>query len=90
MTIQNLIWDEWNIDHIARHNVNPEEIGEVCESRKIFVSNVGSQKIRVIGQALSGRYLAVFLANKGENNYYVVTGRDATAKEKKQYKRRFK
>lgn len=90
MTIQNLIWDEWNIQHIARHNVNPVEVEEVCGSRKIFISNVGGHKIRVIGQALSGRYLAVFLANKGENNYYVVTARNATIKEKRQYKRRCK
>lgn len=88
MTIQNLVWDEWNKQHIARHSVKPYEVEEVCEARKIFISKVGNQKKRVIGQTLSGRYLTIFLADKGENNYYVVTARDATAKERRQYKRR--
>lgn len=87
MVIQNLIWDEWNVEHIARHNVKPEEVEEVCGSRKIFISKVGGQKKRIIGQTLSGRYLTIFLADKDENNYYVVTARDATAKERRQYKR---
>ena len=70
MIIQKLIWDEWNVEHIARHNVNPDEVEGVCGSRKIFITKVSGQKIRVIGRALSGRYLTIFLANKGENNYY--------------------
>lgn len=90
MVIRNLVWGEWNIGHIARHNVKPEEVEEVCGSRKIFVSKVGGQKKRIIGRTLSGRYLTIFLANRGENNYYVVTVRDATIKEKRQYKRRYK
>ncbi|OGH20299.1 MAG: hypothetical protein A3D74_04100 [Candidatus Levybacteria bacterium RIFCSPHIGHO2_02_FULL_37_13] len=90
MTIQNLIWDEWNVGHIARHNVKPEEVEEVCGSRKIFTSKVRGQKKRIIGRTLSGRYLAIFLADKGENDYYIVTARDITVKEKKYYKRRFK
>lgn len=89
MTIHNFIWDEWNVEHIARHRVSAYEVEGVCGSRKIFITKVGGQKIRVIGQALSGRYLTIFLANKGEG-YYVVTARDATMKEKRQYKRRYK
>ena len=25
-----LIWDPWNIGHIARHDVTPEEVEQVC------------------------------------------------------------
>lgn len=36
MIIRRLIWDEWNIDHIAGHNVEPEEVEEVCRSKNLF------------------------------------------------------
>ncbi len=38
MTIDRLIWDAGNINHIARHSVIPEEVEEVCESRKVYIS----------------------------------------------------
>lgn len=30
LTIRRLIWDAWNVAHIARHHVIPEEVEEVC------------------------------------------------------------
>jgi hypothetical protein len=33
--IQKLIWDEWNISHIARHDVSPEEVEQVCHGKPI-------------------------------------------------------
>jgi hypothetical protein len=29
MTIDHLVWDDWNREHIARHNVTPEEVEQV-------------------------------------------------------------
>lgn len=31
--VKGLIWDEWNKKHIAKHNLLPEEIEEVCHGR---------------------------------------------------------
>lgn len=88
MTIKHIIWDFRNVTHIARHQVLPEEVDELCSSEKIYFSKAGDEKVRIIGQIHSGRYLAVFLANKGEGTFYVVTARDATANERKLLKRK--
>ena len=32
INIRRLIWDAWNIAHIARHNVTPEEVEQVCHT----------------------------------------------------------
>jgi hypothetical protein len=28
-----LIWDDWNIEHIATHDVTDREVEEACEGR---------------------------------------------------------
>lgn len=88
MTIAELIWDDWNIRHIARHNVIPEEVEEVCESNNINVSKSRKQTYRIIGKTLAGRYLFIILALKGRSSFYIVTARDATFSERKLFKRK--
>lgn len=82
MQIKNLIWDDWNIEHIARHGVEPEEVEQVCKSK--HRANKWKNKVyRVIGQTESGRYLTLFLAPRAKQNYYPVTARDSTLREKR-------
>lgn len=90
MIIKKLIWDEWNRDHIAKHHVEPKEVDEICLEKKIVINKSGFLKVRVIGQTDVGRYLAIFLANRGGGNYYPISARDCAPKERKLYKRRFK
>jgi len=33
--IDELIWDDWNVEHIAGHDVEPEEVEEVCFGRPL-------------------------------------------------------
>lgn len=90
MTIRRLVWDGWNIAHIARHHVKPEEVEEICLGKQIVINKSGFLKVRVIGQTDVGRYLTIFLANRGGGSYYPISARDCAPKEKKLYKRRFK
>lgn len=86
MTIQNIIWDEWNVEHIARHNVKPEEVEQVCEGWYLFTK--GRQNTyRIIGQTQGGRYLTVIIAPRGHGNFYPVTARDADKKERRRFKK---
>ena len=87
MIISRLVWDEWNIDHIARHNVEPEEVEEVCRRKNLF-NKWKNKTYRVIGQTEEGRYLTIFLASRIEQSYYPVTVRDSTEKEKKAFRRK--
>jgi len=86
MIIKELVWDAWNITHIVRHNIEPEEVEEVCQSKNLF--NKWKNKLyRIIGQTEQGRYLTIYLASR-EKDYYSVTARDSTDKERKEFKRK--
>lgn len=90
MIIKKLVWDEWNIDHIVKHNVKLEEVEEVCREKSIIINKIGQQKIRVLGQTYDGRYLAIFLVNREGGNFYPVSVRDCALKERRLLKRKLK
>jgi len=83
--VRKLIWDIWNIDHIARHHVDPDEIEAVCHGMPIILR--GRQKGRLILIGLTGeeRMLAVVLEAKGGGRYYPITAYDADANDSALY-----
>lgn len=88
MLIKNLIWDEWNIDHITRHNVRPEEVEQVCKERHL-ANKWKNKTYRVIGKTANGRYLTIFLGPRNNKSYYPITARDSTLREKREYKNKY-
>jgi uncharacterized DUF497 family protein len=89
-SICHLIWDTWNVAHIARHNVIPEEVEEVCHGRAFFSENTYKGRLRVIGPNAAGRVLTVILAPEGEGMYYPVTARTASRKERQRYREHYR
>jgi uncharacterized DUF497 family protein len=85
-SIRRLIWDAWNIAHIARHDVTSEEVEEVCHGDAFFSENTYKGRIRVIGPNATGRLLTVILAPEGQGIYYPVTARPASRKERQRYR----
>lgn len=85
--IQRLTWDEWNIAHIARHDVFPEDVEEVCHNAPM-VSETYNERLRVIGLTGGGEILTAILAPEGDSVYYVVTARPASRKERQLYRGR--
>lgn len=79
--IRELLWNDWNIEYIAMHNVSPHEVEEVCYSNPL-VTRARNKTLRIIGQTYSGRFLAIFLAPRGKGYYFVVTAREATDAER--------
>lgn len=85
MKIDELIFNEKNIEHIARHNVLPEEVKEIFEGKSLFLAaKLG--RVMVIGKTQHGRFLSVIIEKVEGNRYFVVTARDADRKERKMYK----
>lgn len=84
MVVTKLIWDTWNVDHIARHSVMPDEVEEVCK-KSFFASQTYERRIRIIGKTRSGKILTIILAPKGRNEYYPVTARSASHSEQRIY-----
>lgn len=80
--IKNLVWDSWNIKHISKHKVNKREIEEACKKPlRSFLSY--KERLIVIGRTGTGRLLSTVLAGEENHNYYVVTARDTSKKERK-------
>jgi uncharacterized protein len=85
ITILSLVWDAWNIAHIARHDVTPDEVEEVCTADPVIRATY-SNRFLAIGETKSGRILAVVLDPEPEDGvFYVVTARSADRKERRIY-----
>ncbi len=86
LSIRRLGWDPWNVAHIARDRVAPEEVEEVC-IRHPVTSVTYAGRLRVIGPTRAGRVLTAILAPDDEPGvYYVVTARPASRKERRRYR----
>ncbi|WP_329413587.1 hypothetical protein OG802_24220 [Streptomyces sp. NBC_00704] len=87
MRVDELIWDDWNEQHIAEHNVTPDEVEEACQTKPIQARRTRDDKYAVFGTTDSGRYLTVILSSRGRNSYYVVTARDMDVRERATYRK---
>lgn len=79
LIIHRLVWDSWNIEHIARHSVTPKEVDEACHNENSVRETYG-KRLMVIGPTKSGKLLAIILAFKAEGVYYPVTAWPASGK----------
>ncbi|MBI2334568.1 BrnT family toxin [Candidatus Daviesbacteria bacterium] len=86
MIIKKLLWDEWNRMHIAKHNVEPDEVEEVCQSKNLFERGRDGT-YQITGQTESGRYLNIVVVLR-EKGFYPVTARDADDKERRRFKKK--
>ena len=82
--LKNLIWDEFNLSHIARHAVTRDEVKEASLSDHITLETYGG-RILLIGVTKAGRVLSIVLSAKGDDTYYPITARDASRKERRYY-----
>lgn len=92
MRIYELIWDDWNVDHIARNHVDPSEVKSLIDeryhlARRAGTTRYGLLRYHLFGQTDAGRYLFVVLDNEGTNRFYVVTARDMSASEKREFRK---
>ncbi|HMA47933.1 MAG TPA: BrnT family toxin [Frankiaceae bacterium] len=85
--VAEVVWDDWNEAHIARHGVTPDEVEDVVFSPPLWVERRGNGTYIVLGTTRGGRYLLVVLAPRGGSAYYVVTVRDMTPAERRRYTR---
>jgi len=85
IAIRRLIWDEWNVAHVARHGVTPVEVEEVCQG-SYLVRQTYQGRLMVIGPNAAGNLLSVILAPEGEGAFYVVTARPSAKKERGIYR----
>jgi uncharacterized DUF497 family protein len=80
--IEELIWDEWNVEHIRKHDVSITEVEETCGLIiKTYKSYQG--RLIILGKTKNNRLLTIVLMKKDKKSYYVVTARDMSQKERR-------
>jgi hypothetical protein len=84
-TIRKLIFDEWNLHHIARHNIERDEVVEACFPTRLLRRGKGNSQL-VYGQTDAGRFIIVVVAPRGQGAYYVITARDMVQSERRRYR----
>ncbi len=87
MRIAELTWDEYRVDHIALHGVEPEEVWEVCTDPFHMARRQGRTRYRLYGQTMAGRHLFVVLEHRSATVFKPITARDMTAGEKKNFRK---
>jgi uncharacterized protein len=94
MKIQRIIWPEDRIEPriepIARHNVTPEDVEEVCFGQA-FVQRAKSEGQNpvyyVLGQTAAGQYLFCVIIQFPDRNGYPVTARPMTDTERRRFQK---
>ena len=93
MNIEGFIWLEDIVEELWRkHHVEEHEVEEVFDNspRYRFVEKghrPGENVYAALGQAHGGRYLIVFFVYKQNQQALIVSARDMTASERRQYER---
>jgi hypothetical protein len=49
LDIKKLIWDSWNIAHIARHHITPDEVESVCHGSPIILRGQVKNRLLLVG-----------------------------------------
>lgn len=89
MRINELQWDDENIEHTARHNVNPEEVEDVCFGLHIS-EREGEQRYILSGQTAGGRYINVVVEQVGKGLFRVITAFEMSDDYKRRYRKRLR
>jgi len=59
MRIDELIWDDYRVEHIAAHAVSPDEVWQVCEDPLHMARREGHNRYLIFGQTNNGRHFFV-------------------------------
>ncbi|SRR5579875_2605145 len=69
------VWDAGNIDHIARHDISPEEAEQVVENDPFDIARYlrnGEERLNQVGETDAGRVLVVVTTQRGEDTRVVT------------------
>lgn len=84
--IKSLRWDDWNLEHITKHGMEPDDAAEVVWGSPI-VDTTYKGRLRYTGLNAARRLLTVIVGADPDRPgvYYVFSVRPASRKERRQY-----
>jgi len=80
--IKELVWDDWNVEHIKKHEVSVIEVEETYY-QPINSFKSYQNRLIILGKTKNNRLLTLVLMKKNKGVYYLVTARDMSRKERK-------
>ena len=81
-------WNDWNIEHIAKHGVSPEEAElALSNARRPFPRKIDDDKWLVWGRGVGGRPLQVIFVLDDDEAAFVIHARPLTDREKRRFRR---
>lgn len=84
-------WDEWNVEHLAKHGVRPDEAEHVVEHASHGdTAYRGDGKYLAWGPGHGGRFLQVVFVVDEDGSVYVIHARGLTENEKRKYRKRWR
>jgi len=84
-------WNDWNIEHIAEHGVDPEEAELVIRrAERPYPTHRGDGKWLVWGRGRGGRLIQVVFVEDEDGTVYVIHARPLTEHEKRRWRRRMR
>jgi len=85
--VRKLIWDTWNIHHIAKHHIVPDEVEEICQGSPLILQGQQKKRLVLIGLTEAEIILTVVLESKGHGVYYPITAYPSDLQDIALYKR---
>jgi|SRR5579884_4342489 len=84
--VAHLIWDEWNREHIAKHQVVPAEAEDVAAGDPAIRATYKG-RFQLIGPTRAGRMLSVVVGPvpNQQDVYYVFSARPAHRSERRYF-----
>jgi uncharacterized protein len=84
-------WNEWNIEHVSKHGVAPDEAEAVARAAQPpFPQHVGDGKWVVGGRGEGGRFVQVIYVIDPDESFYIIHARPMTDIEIRRYRRRLR
>ncbi|MCK4766311.1 MAG: BrnT family toxin [Candidatus Aminicenantes bacterium] len=94
MLVNNIIWLPQIVDKLSwKHHVAPQEVEEVIFDNPLYRKvqkgySPGEDLYAALGKTGTGRYLIVFFIYKTTNDALLISARDMTKKEIRQYEKK--
>ncbi len=82
--ILQLVWDDWNREHIKKHKVTKRETEEVFVSKTV-VKQSYKGRLMMFGETKNKRYLTLVVSFEKQKEPYIVSARDMSRKERMIY-----
>lgn len=81
IVVKELIWDEWNLKHIQKHQVTVKEV-EIAARNIVTHKKAKINRYAIFGR-VGARILTMIIKREKRSVYYLVTARDTAKKERR-------